>query len=124
MNYNFDIHQIKYETIGRLVFELNNIKYNFKFNIYTPDTDDSINNINAHYFSLSIINEYGAKLKYTEYVNCFDVLASKIYNDKYLSFFNVNIKNEFNDTKKEELKKLFLSINAEIIKKIKEYYRL
>ena len=122
MSFNFEINRIKYDSIGELWFELNNKKYNFKFQVCTPDCDDCSENLNAHYFTFAMTNEFGAKCNYVEYINCFSVLASKIDSLGYLRLFNLDINKEFKSNEKNEFKNLFLEINECIVKKIKKYY--
>ena len=50
MSFNFEINRIKYDSIGELWFEINDKKYDFKFQVCTPDCDDCSENLNAHYF--------------------------------------------------------------------------
>ena len=78
MSFNFEIKRVKSDLIAELWFELNNKKYNFKFQVCTPDCDDCSENLNAHYFVFTNTNKFGAKSNYVEYINCFYVVASKI----------------------------------------------
>ena len=114
MNYNLDLQYNKLGgTNGELLFKLNGKEYNFKLDVYTPDCEP-YNNVNAYYFTCEKINEYGAKLCYVEYVNCFE------------TFVNNKTKNKLFDIqfKKEENKKFFLEINDFIIKKVKKHFRI
>lgn len=122
MSFNFEIKRVKYDSIGELWFEMNDKKYDFKLNVLTPDCDDCSENLNAHYFTFAITNEFGAKLNYVEYINCFSVLESKIDSFGNLRLFNLDINKEFKPNEKNELKKLFLEINDCIVKKVKKYY--
>lgn len=122
MSFNFEIKRVKYDSIGELWFEMNDKKYDFKLNVLTPDCDDCSENLNAHYFTFAITNEFGAKLNYVEYINCFSVLASKINSFDRLRLFNLDINEEFKPNDKNELKKIFLEINDCIVKKLKKYY--
>ncbi len=124
MSFNFEIKRVKSDSIAELWFELNNKKYNFKFQVCTPDCDDCSENLNAHYFVFTNTNKFGAKSNYVEYINCFYVLASKIDSFGNLRLFNLDINKEFNSNEKNELKKFFLEINDCIVKKVKKYYHL
>jgi hypothetical protein len=124
MSFNFEINRIKSDSIGELWFEINDKKYDFKFKVYTPDCDDSSENLNDYYFSLHITNKYGANFNYVEYIDCFSVLASKINSLDRLRLFNLDINKEFKPNEKNELQKLFLEINDCIVKKLKIYYDL
>jgi hypothetical protein len=99
-------------------------KYDFKFQVCTPDCDQFSENLNAHYFTFAMTNKFGAKLIRIEYIDCFSVLASKIDSLGYLRLFNLDINKEFKSNEKNELKKLFLEINDCIVKKVKKYYDL
>lgn len=114
MNYQFNLEYGKYgDTNGKLCFELNNEKYNFELNVYTPDCDEYDDNVNCYYFTYEKINEYGAKLCYVEYVNCFE------------RFVNDKIKNTLFGTKfKKENKEFFLEINDFIIKEVKKHFNI
>ena len=122
MSFYFEINRVKYDSIGELWFEINDKKYNFKFNVYTPDCDDSSENLNAYYFTFAMTNKFGAKRNYVEYIDCFSVLASKLDSFDRLRLFNLDINKEFTSNEKNELKKLFLEINDCIVKKLKKYY--
>ena len=122
MSFNFEINRVKYDSIGELWFKINDKKYDFKLNVFTPDCDDCSENLNAHYFVFTDTNKFGAKNNYVEYIDCFSVLASKIDSFGYLRLFNLNINEEFKPNEKNELKKLFLEINDCIVKKVKKYY--
>ena len=122
MSFNFEINRIKYDSIGELWFEINDKKYDFKLNVFTPDCDDCSENLNAHYFTFAITNKLGATFNYVEYIDCFSVLASKIDSFDRLRLFNLDINKEFIPNEKNELKKLFLEINDCIVKKLKKYY--
>ena len=122
MSFNFEINCVKSDSIGELWFELNDKKYDFKLNVFTPDCDECSENLNAHYFTFTETNKFGAKFNYVEYINCFSVLASKIDSLRYLRLFNLDINEEFKPNEKNELKKLFLEINDCIVKKLKKYY--
>ena len=124
MSFNFEINRVKYDSIGELWFEINDKKYDFKFQVCTPDCDQFSENLNAHYFTFAMTNKFGAKCNYVEYINCFSVLASKIDSLGYLRLFNLDINKEFKSNEKNELKTLFLEINECIVKKIKKYYQL
>ena len=78
MSFHFEINRVKSVSIGELWFEINDKKYDFKFQVCTPDCDDCSENLNAHYFVFTDTNEFGAKNNYVEYIDCFSVLASKI----------------------------------------------
>ena len=122
MSFHFEIKSVKSDSIAELWFKLNNKKYDFKLNVFTPDCDDCSENLNAHYFNFAITNKFGAKLNYVEYINCFSVLASKINSFDRLRLFNLDINKEFTPNDKNELKKIFLEINDCIVKKVKKYY--
>ena len=122
MSFHFEINRVKYDSIGELWFEINDKKYDFKFQVCTPDCDQFSENLNAHYFSFDMTNKFGAKLNRIEYIDCFSVLASKIDSLGYLHLFNLDINKEFTPNEKNELKKLFLEINDCIVKKLKKYY--
>jgi hypothetical protein len=124
MSFNFEINRIKSDSIGELWFEINDKKYDFKFQVCTPDCDQFSENLNDYYFSLHITNKFGAKVNYVEYIDCFSVLASKINSLDRLRLFNLDINKEFTPSEKNELQKLFLEINDCIIKKLKIYYDL
>ena len=124
MSFNFEINRVKSVSIGELWFEINDKKYDFKFQVCTPDCDQFSENLNAHYFSFDMTNKFGAKLNRIEYIDCFSVLASKIDSLGYLRLFNLDINKEFKSNEKNELKKLFLEINDCIVKKVKKYYDL
>ena len=122
MSFHFEINRVKSVSIGELWFEINDKKYDFKFQVCTPDCDDCSENLNAHYFVFTDTNKFGAKNNYVEYIDCFSVLAFKIDSFGYLRLFNLNINEEFKPNEKNELKKLFLEINDCIVKKVKKYY--
>lgn len=122
MSFNFEINCVKSDSIGELWFEINDKKYDFKFQVCTPDCDQFSENLNAHYFTFAETNKFGAKFNYVEYIDCFSVLASKINSLGYLRLFNLDINKEFTPNEKNELKKLFLEINDCIVKKVKNYY--
>ena len=122
MSFNFEINCVKSDSIGELWFELNNKKYNFKLNVFTPDCDDYSEDLNAYYFTFADTNKFGAKSNYIEYIDCFYVLASKIDSLDRLRLFNLDINKEFKPNEKNELQKLFLEINDCIVKKVKKYY--
>ena len=124
MSFNFEINCVKSDSIGELWFELNNKKYNFKLNVFTPDCDDYSEDLNAYYFTFADTNKFGAKSNYIEYIDCFYVLASKIDSLDRLRLFNLDINKEFKPNEKNELQKLFLEINDCIVKKLKIYYDL
>ncbi len=124
MSFNFDIHHEKYCSIGELCFQVNDKKYEFKFSVCTPDTDDFSENLNAHYFTYTFTNEYGSKLKYVEYIDCFFVLASKINSIKNLSLFNLYIDKEFTLDEKIRLKQIFLELHDCVVEKVKNFYSL
>ena len=118
MTYKFTITSNEYyETIGEIFFNFNNKDYKFIVKIYSPDCDDCCNNINSYYFHYEKKNEYGATLKYTEYVNCFENIAL----NKKTRLFGLDINKEFNCIS-NELKELFINLNNLIITKIKKYY--
>lgn len=120
MTYNFTISSNKYQKIiGEIFFNINNKDFKFIVNIYSPDCDDCCNNINAYYFHYEKINEYGAKLNYTEYVNCFEDIAL----NKKSRLFGLDINKEFK-CNSNELKKLFMNLHNSIITKIKKYFNL
>ena len=120
MTYKFTINSNKYyETIGEIFFNINDKDYKFIVKIYSPDCDDCCNNINSYYFHYEKKNEYGATLKYTEYVNCFENIAL----NKKTRLFGLDINKEFNCIS-NELKELFINLNNLIITKIKKYYNL
>jgi hypothetical protein len=116
MSFNFEINRVNSDSIGELWFELNDKKYDFKFQVCTPDCDQFSENLNAHYFTFAMTNKFGAKLIRIEYIDCFSVLASKIDSLGYLRLFNLDINKEFKSNEKNELKKLFLEINDCIVK--------
>ena len=122
MSFHFEINRVKSVSIGELWFEINDKKYDFKFQVCTPDCDDCSENLNAYYFTFAMTNKFGAKCNYVEYINCFSVLASKIDSLGYLRLFNLDINKEFKSNEKNEFKNLFLEINECIVKKIKKYY--
>jgi hypothetical protein len=124
MSFNFEIKRVKYDSIGELWFEINDKKYDFKFQVCTPDCDQFSENLNAHYFTFTVTNKYGANFNYVEYIDCFSVLASKINSLDRLRLFNLDINKEFKPNEKNELQKLFLEINDCIVKKLKIYYDL
>ena len=124
MSFNFEINRVKYDSIGELWFQINDKKYDFKFQVCTPDCDQFSENLNAHYFFFAMTNKFGAKLIRIEYIDCFSVLASKIDSLGYLRLFNLDINKEFKSNEKNELKTLFLEINDCIVKKLKKYYHL
>ena len=124
MSFHFEINRVKSVSIGELWFEINDKKYDFKFQVCTPDCDDCSENLNAYYFTFAMTNKFGAKCNYVEYINCFSVLASKIDSLGYLRLFNLDINKEFKSNEKNEFKNLFLEINECIVKKIKKYYQL
>lgn len=122
MSFHFEINCVKSDSIGELWFEINDKKYDFKFQVCTPDCDQFSENLNAHYFTFAETNKFGAKFNYVEYIDCFSVLASKINSLDRLRLFNLDINKEFKSNEKNELKKLFLEINDCIVKKLKKYY--
>ena len=124
MSFNFDIHREKYCSIGELRFNINDRKYDFKFSVNTPDCDDFSENLNAHYFTYTFTNEYGAKLKYVEYINCFHVLASKINLRENLSLFNLDIDKEFTLNEKIRLRQIFLELHDCVAEKVRNFYSL
>ena len=63
-------------------FILNNKEYSYDLQVYSPDCDQYQKNLHAYYFIYEKINEYGAKIRYTEYVNCFNILAININSNK------------------------------------------
>jgi len=116
MSFKFNIKYKDYITLANLQFTIDNKTYEFNnLQVYTPDCDDCINNINAHYFIYEIINDYGAIQRYTEYVNCFEGL---VFNPNKLKLFNINIDN------KNDFRELFLIINKNIKGKIKHHFNI
>lgn len=121
--FDFQIKSIDYAIIGNLWFEFNGKRYDFSFNIHSPDCDQDTH-VNAYYFFLQTTNEYGAKLNYVEYANCFHELASRLDSDDYMRLFYLDINNEFKDANHNELKELFLKINRCVLRKVKKYYNI
>jgi len=125
MNYSFEIQYKNNASIANLSFVINKQSYSFVLKVYTPDCDQYNNEINCHYFSYEITNEYGAKNKYIEYVNCFEKLALKIDSpDNNISLFGTSLKKDFKTANKEKLKSSLLEINENIIYKIKKHFHL
>ena len=122
MKFKFDIKYIGWSSIGEIEFEIDYKTYQFLFQVHTPDCDDA-ENIYSYYFVFETINEYGAKQNYVEYVDCFEKIAFRIGNNKYLKLFNLDINKEFENIDKNELKDFFLEINEYIIKKVKEHFK-
>ena len=56
MSFHFEINRVKSDSIGELWFEINDKKYDFKFQVCTPDCDDCSENLNAHYFTFTMTN--------------------------------------------------------------------
>jgi len=116
MSFKFNIKYKDYIILANLHFTINNKTYQFNnLQVYTPDCDDCINNINTHYFIYEIINDYGAIQRYSEYVNCFEEL---VFNPNKLKLFNINIDN------KNDFRELFLIINKNIKDKIKHLIKI
>ena len=124
MDFHFDINYRDYKSIGEIWFKFNDKEYKYIVNVNTPDCDGCENEINAYYFVFEIKNEFGAIMRYVEYVDCFKKLASKIDKTDLLLLFNLNINKEFNKEDKNELKKLFIKIDECIIKKIKKHFNI
>lgn len=122
MPFKFDIKYIGWYSIGEIEFTIDYKTNHWIFQVHTPDSDDW-NNIYSYYFVFETINEYGAKLKYVEYVDCFEKIAFGIGHKKYLKLFNLDINKEFENIDKNELKDFFLEINEYIIKKVKNHFK-
>jgi len=123
MNYLFEIQYKDHGSIANLSFTINKQLYSFCLKVYMPDCDQFHNKINSYYFSYETINEYGAKNRQIEYVNCFEELALKIDNPN-ISLFGIKLKKEFEITDKEILKSFLLEINKNIIYQIKKHFHL
>ena len=63
------------------------------------------------------------ELRYIECSNCFKNIANKIYTEKYLYFFDLNINKEFEFIDKKELKQYFLELNKIIMYRMKKYIK-
>lgn len=125
MNYkNFSLNYTNYKLFGELQFGINNKNYKFNFEVYSPDCDDYMKNINAHYFVLSKVNQYGATEKSVEYADCFENLANNFGKKKYLQFFYLDVNKEFGQLNIQEIQQLFLEINEIIKKELVEYFNL
>ncbi len=123
MNYSFEIQYKNHASNANLSFTINKQLYLFDLKVYTPDCDQYHNEINCHYFSYETINEYGAKHRQIEYVNCFEELALKIDSpNNNISLFGISLKKDFKIADKEILKSFLLEINENIIYKIKKHF--
>ena len=118
MEIRFNIKEYGYLKIGDLWFRIDGKINEFLLEIKTPDLDDW-SEITTYYFVYETINEYGCRQQYTEYVNCFEEIANKLYTKKNLYLFNLDINKEFQDVDKELLKNVFLEINEIIVDKVK-----
>jgi len=84
MSFNFEIKRVKYGSICELWFQINDKKYDFKFNVYTPDCDDYSENLNAHYFTFADTNKFGAKSNYLLYINKKNMFYSTYSNHSFI----------------------------------------
>ena len=81
MEIRFNIKEYGYLKIGDLWFRIDGKINEFLLKIKTPDLDDW-SEITTYYFVYETINEYGCRQQYTEYVNCFEEIANKLYTKK------------------------------------------
>jgi hypothetical protein len=122
MEVNFEIKRIGYLTTGNLFFRIEDKINHFIFNIHLADCHDCTC-INSYYFSYDLVYGFGNKIKYFERSNCFRNIANKLYTDRFLHIFDLNINKEFEFIEKRELKQYFLEINKIIISKMKKYIK-
>lgn len=119
--YSFKIYTEKYKSKATLLFVLNDKEYLYNITIQTPDCEQYMDDINAHYMCYEKINEYGAKQRYVEYVDCFKKLAININNNKKLKLFDLDIELSNNI---KETQDLFLKLNQDILHKTSIWFEL
>jgi len=122
--FSFKIYSEKYVSKAKLSFILNNKEYSYDLQVYSPDCDQYQKNLHAYYFIYEKINEYGAKIRYTEYVNCFDILAININSNKKLALFDLNLNKELTNDNKEKIQDLFLKLSEDVLHKISIWFKL
>lgn len=122
--FSFKIYTEKYQSKATLLFVLNDKEYLYNVTIYTPDCEQYMDDINAHYMCYEKINEYGAKQKYIEYVTCFENLANNINNNEKLKLFDLDINKELSNNIIEKTQDLFLKLNKDILHKTSIWFRL
>lgn len=117
MNATFKIYEVDNNdvTFGSLDLEINGKNNTFGFTVDFPEYED-FENIDLYSFSNLIYK------RNKECSRCFKFFSDNLDNDNELFLFDLNIRKEFEDIDKEQLKRIFLEIDKIIIDKLKEYF--
>lgn len=122
--FSFKIYTEKYTSKAKLSFMLNDKEHLYNLNVHSPDCEQYNEYLHAYYFCYEKINKYGAKERYIEYVNCFDILAININSDKKLKLFDLDINKELTNNNKEKIQDLFLNLSKDILYKTSIWFKL